>query len=152
MAARAEVSAAIRERYSASGRAAKGVILDEFVALTGLHRKHAIRLLGAGPEERRSRGRPTCRYGSAVKEALAVLWEASDRVCSKLPILLPALERHGQLAPDAELREAPRDQPGDDRPSAVGDADRRSARTKAAGGLQLGSAAIGAGADLRRLG
>ena len=109
MAARAEVSAAIRERYAASGRAAKAVILDEFVALTGLHRKHAIRVLGAGPGERRSRGRPKSRYGSAVKEALAVLWEASDRVCSKrlkpmIPTLLPALERHGQLASDAELR------------------------------------------------
>ncbi len=92
----------------ASGRAAKGVILDEFVALTWLHRKRAIRLLGAEPEEWRSRGRPKCGYRSAVKEALAVLWEASDRVCSKrlkpmIPILLPALERHGQLAPDAEL-------------------------------------------------
>lgn len=44
MAARAEVTAAIRDRYAASGKAAKGAILDEFVALTGLHRKHAIRL------------------------------------------------------------------------------------------------------------
>lgn len=109
MAARAEVSAAIRERYTTSGRAAKGAILDEFVALTGLHRKHAIRLLGAGSAERRPRGRAKTRYGTAVQAALAVLWEASDRVCAKrlqpmIPILLPALERHGQLAPDAELR------------------------------------------------
>jgi hypothetical protein len=39
-----------------------------------------------------------------VREALVVLWEASDRVCSKrlmpmIPVLPPALERHGQLAP-----------------------------------------------------
>jgi hypothetical protein len=38
-----------------------------------------------------------------------VLWEASDRVCGKrlkalLPILLPALERHGRLKLDAEIR------------------------------------------------
>ena len=44
-----------------------------------------------------------------MKEALVVLWEASDRVCSKrlapmIPVLLPALERHGQLAPDERLR------------------------------------------------
>jgi hypothetical protein len=109
MAARAEVSAAIRDRYAASGRAAKGAILDEFVALTGLHRKHAIRLLGAPAAERHPRGRPKTRYGTAVKAALALLWEASDRVCSKrlkpmIPILLPALERHGQLAPDEDLR------------------------------------------------
>ena len=109
MAARAEVAAATRERYAAGGRAAKGAILDEFVALTGLHRKHAIRLLRAPPGERRPRGRPRTRYGAAVKEALVLLWEASDRVCSKrlvptIPVLLPALERHGQLTPDEELR------------------------------------------------
>ena len=110
MAARAEVAAAAaaaRERYAASGRTAKGAILDEFVALTGLHRKHAIRLLRPPTEERRPRGRPRMGYGAAVKDAL-VLWEASDRVCSKrlapmIPVLLPALERHGQLAPDEGL-------------------------------------------------
>lgn len=111
MAARAEVTATIKDRYAASGRVAKGVILDEFVALTGLHRKHAIRLLGPGGAERRPRGKPKARYGPEVKEALALLWEASDRVCSKrlkpmIPILLPALERHGQLAPNMELRTA----------------------------------------------
>ncbi len=109
MAARAEVAAATRERYAVSGRAAKGAILDEFVALTGLHRKHAIRLLRAPTEERRSRGRPKTLYGTAVKAALVLLWEASDRVCSKrlvpmILVLLPALERHGQLAADEGLR------------------------------------------------
>ena len=79
MAARAEVAAATRKRSAASGRAAKGVILDEFVALTGLHRKHAIRVLGASNGEKRSRGRPKSRYGSTVKAALVLLWEASDR-------------------------------------------------------------------------
>ena len=75
MAARAEVAAATRERYAVSGRAAKGAILDEFVALTGLHRKHAIRLLRAPTEERRSRGRPKTLYGTAVKAA----WSCSGR-------------------------------------------------------------------------
>ena len=111
MAARAEVTAAIRERYAASGRAAKGVILDEFVAVTGVHRKHAIRLLSAKGAERRPRGRPKTRYGRVVAEALVLLWEASDRVCSKrlkpmIPVLLPALERHAQIAVDDELRAA----------------------------------------------
>jgi hypothetical protein len=40
------------------------------------------------------------RYGVDVREALVALWEASDRLCSKrlkpiIPVLLPALERHG---------------------------------------------------------
>jgi hypothetical protein len=35
-----------------------------------------------------------------VREALVVLWEASDRVCGKrlkamVPLLVPSLERHG---------------------------------------------------------
>ena len=47
MSARAEVTVTIKDRYATSGRVAKGTILDEFVALTGLHRKHAIRLLGS---------------------------------------------------------------------------------------------------------
>ncbi len=111
MAARAEVTATIKDRYAASGRVAKGTILDEFVALTGLHRKHAIRLLGPRCARTRPRGKPKARYGQEVKEALALLWEASDRVCSKrlkpmIAILLPALERHGQFAPDADLRAA----------------------------------------------
>ncbi len=83
MAARAEVTAATRERYAAGTKAAKSAILDEFVALTGLHRKHAIRVLSAKGTERRPRGRPSVRYGRAVTEALVLLWEASDQVCSK---------------------------------------------------------------------
>ena len=64
MATRAEVAEALQARYAASGRSAKGVILDEFVALTGLHRKHAIRLLRAQAGKRRPRGRPRTRYRS----------------------------------------------------------------------------------------
>ena len=49
-------------------------------------------------------------YDEAETESLVVLWEASDRVCGKrlkalLPILVPALERHGHLALDARVRE-----------------------------------------------
>ena len=49
-------------------------------------------------------------YDEAVTEGLVVLWEASDRVCGKrlkalLPILVPALERHGHLTLDARVRE-----------------------------------------------
>jgi hypothetical protein len=111
MAARAEVTAAIRDRYLASGKTAKSAILDEFVAVTGLHRKHAIRLLSVKNVSPRPRGRPRTRYGRAVAEALVLLWEASDRVCSKrlkamIPTLLPALERHGQIAVEETVRAA----------------------------------------------
>ena len=83
-------------------------ILDEFVAVTGFHRKHAMRLLRGGRPGQRSGPRPGRRvYDEAVREALIVVWEASDRVCGKrlqplLPILVEAMERHGhlQLAPE----------------------------------------------------
>jgi hypothetical protein len=48
-------------------------------------------------------------YDAAVREALIVLWEASDRVCGKrlkplIPILLEALERRGHLHPAGDIR------------------------------------------------
>lgn len=47
---------AIYERYRKAGRKAKKVILSEFCANTGYHRKYAIRLLnGPRPEKRRTR-------------------------------------------------------------------------------------------------
>ncbi|MFC5087172.1 hypothetical protein [Microvirga arabica] len=45
MATRSELVEAIIECYRSSGRVDKQLILDEFVAVTGYHRKHAIRLL-----------------------------------------------------------------------------------------------------------
>ena len=42
---RRELVAAVIERYQRSTLAERGRILDEFVALTGYHRKHAIRVL-----------------------------------------------------------------------------------------------------------
>jgi hypothetical protein len=44
-AARQDLLEAIRERYHSGGKNEKRRILDEFVAVTGYHRKHAIRLL-----------------------------------------------------------------------------------------------------------
>jgi len=106
MAARREVLAAVQERYLSAGRTQKGCILDELCAVTGWHRKHAVRALGrqgaakpGQPGEWRSRKR---RYDATIEDAVRALWEASDRVCGKrlvvmIPSLLPALERHGRL-------------------------------------------------------
>ena len=102
-AARAELTNAVRRRYGAATGAEKRKILDEFIAVTGYHAKSAIRALNAEPlvKARQTRLRPSL-YDEAVRAALIVLWEASDRVCGKrlralLPILLPALERNGHL-------------------------------------------------------
>src|SRR6267143_421543 len=61
---------------------------------------------------RRCGPRPGRRvYDEAVREALIVVWEASDRICGKrlrplLPILVEAMERHGhlQLVPEVRSR------------------------------------------------
>lgn len=45
---RQELMDSLRERYHAGSRVGKCRILDEFVAVTGYHRKHAIRLLRLG--------------------------------------------------------------------------------------------------------
>src|SRR5260370_6876927 len=45
MATRKELVAALQLRYSSAAFGDRIKILDEFVALTGYHRKHAIRLL-----------------------------------------------------------------------------------------------------------
>ena len=48
--AKRELLASIQDRYRESSRKDKSKILDEFIAVTGHHRKHGIRLL-AQPAE-----------------------------------------------------------------------------------------------------
>ena len=50
--ARQELVVAVAERYQTSTAAEKRRILDEFVALTGYHRKHAIRVLNGNSAQR----------------------------------------------------------------------------------------------------
>lgn len=116
MATRAELLEAVGTRYRGATRAERTRILDEFAAVAGYHRKHAIRLLaGSGKREEELGGaaspRParSRRYGPEVRDALIQLWEVSDRVCGKrlrpmLPVLLPALERHGRVVLDETTR------------------------------------------------
>jgi hypothetical protein len=108
MATRDELVKAVTERYARSERPEKSRILDEFVAVSGFHRKHVMRLLRNGPQKGRSEPRPYRRlYDDAVREALVIIWEASDRICGKrlkplVPILIESMERHGHfhLAPE----------------------------------------------------
>jgi hypothetical protein len=110
MATRAELILAIRGRYASAGRPEKAKILDEFVALTGFHRKHAMRLLRGSDEPAKGGPRPARRiYGEAVRAALVLAWEASDRICGKrlhplLPLLIEAMERHGHGGLDGQNR------------------------------------------------
>lgn len=107
---RDEIVQAVRERYRAATKAEKGRVLDEFVQLTGFHRKHAIRVLTAEVSVPTRAVYPRPRlYEEGARQAIVVLWEASDRVCGKrlkplLPVLVPALERHGHLKLDDHVR------------------------------------------------
>ena len=109
--AKQELLAAIRERYRGSSKRDKTRILDEFITVTGHHRKHAIRLLAQSGEdgERISVRRGRRIYDDAVREAAILIWEASDRICGKrlkaaLPHLVDSMERHGHLDLDIEVR------------------------------------------------
>lgn len=107
--ARTELIEAIDGRYRTGSRAEKLRILDEFVAVTGYHRKHAIRILSGRRVQRAQRRARKRLYDEAVREAAVVLWEASDRVCGKrlkplLPVLLAGLEGHGHLRLDEDVR------------------------------------------------
>ena len=114
-AVRRELVKALRERYQGGTREERERLLEEFVRLSGYHRKYAIWVLNRPSQEplaslaASQRGRPPL-YDQAVREALIVLWEASDRICGKrlkalLPVLVPSLEQHGHLQLEAAVRE-----------------------------------------------
>ncbi len=109
MTTRKELVEALRVRYGSATFGERIKILEEFVALTGYHRKHAIRVLRdevtkAGAARARNRV-----YDEAVRQALTMLWEAADRVCGKrlkalIPVLVDAMERHGHLDLDPTIK------------------------------------------------
>jgi hypothetical protein len=99
---------AVQNRYLAAGKKQKGQILDEFVKVTGYHRKAAVRLLGRFGKAKgaRRRGRPA-KYQDVVAP-LKAIWEASDRLCSKrlqpfIPEMVKMLRQHGEQRIDACL-------------------------------------------------
>ena len=105
-----EYAAVQRERYLQATRADKQRFLDEVVAVTGLHRKAAIRLLRRAPRARPRPGpggRPRA-YGRDVAVAAEVLWQASGRIGAHrlppfIPELLDRLLQWGELAVSPEV-------------------------------------------------
>src|SRR5215831_10126723 len=93
-----------RARYEQAGRRQKQALLDEIVAVTGMHRKAAIRLLRrplrSAPAPSRA-GRPR-QYGPEVAAAVELLWQASGRIGAHrlhpfVPELLDRLLRWDEL-------------------------------------------------------
>ena len=112
---KAELVQVLGIQYRKSSKMGKTRILDQFIAVSGYHRKHAIRLLrgetGSESTQRnasiKNHGRRI--YDEAVKEALIILWEAADRICGKrlkaiLPSLIDVMERHGYLNLNLDVR------------------------------------------------
>ena len=105
-----ELVEAIRERYLKASKPEKTKIIDEFVATTGYHRKHAIRLLKRGTSNRQGkpRGRKATYQGEVVT-VLEQIWEICGRICSRrlhphLPEMVKVLERHGELLLSSEVK------------------------------------------------
>jgi hypothetical protein len=107
-----ELARAMQARYARAGRVERGRLLDEFVALTGYHRKYAVKLLRHGPPtaaaSRQRPGRPS-RYGPEVVAALKIVAEALGWICGKrlaaaLQTTVPALECEGALHLSEEER------------------------------------------------
>jgi len=101
----------LRPRYRTATRARKKVILDEFCATTGYHRKSAIRAFGRAPREgnKERRGRPAIYRGGERLSALVLAWEASGFVCGKslaadMEALLERMVNAGELLLDDALR------------------------------------------------
>jgi hypothetical protein len=98
-----EYAQALRSRYKRGRKSVKTGILDEFVKVTGMHRKSAIRLLdrqrGRAGNKRRGRRRV---YSVDARAALKVAWITTNYLCSKrlqpfLPELVRILRAKGEL-------------------------------------------------------
>jgi transposase InsO family protein len=91
-----------RARYQQANRATKKELLDEMMAITGLHRKSLIRRLNGKLTRQTRRGERQATYGPEVDAALALIWESLNYPCPERlqPSLIPIgqlLAQHGEL-------------------------------------------------------
>jgi hypothetical protein len=106
-----ELLEAIRPRYLRATKTEKAIILNEFCAATGYHRKYALRLLKHGPAAKKLKkpGRSKIYQGEVVT-ALIQIWEICGRICSRrlhpyLPEMVRVLEQHQELILPAEVKQ-----------------------------------------------
>ncbi|MGF6971774.1 hypothetical protein QFZ94_000201 [Paraburkholderia sp. JPY465] len=97
MTTRRELTDAVGERYRRSDRTEKRQILDEFIELTGYHRKHAIRVLCRDPQPQRTK--PGELLSNLVYSGsggnLRRRWRSSENV---------ACQRHNQRTREGRTR------------------------------------------------
>jgi hypothetical protein len=99
----------LQARYRKASRKERSAILDEFAKTTGYHRKHGIAVLNGQRERVQGAVRRPRRkvYGVQVADALAILADLFDNICSKrlraaIDIELPRLYEEGvfQISPE----------------------------------------------------
>ena len=81
--AKRELLASIRDGYRESTRKDKSRVLDEFIAENSHHRKHGIGLVAEPAKGSDGTGVVKGRwiYDAAVRKAVILTREASDRIC-----------------------------------------------------------------------
>lgn len=119
---RKAVTRKVSERYRRARKKEKGVILDEFIEITGYNRKYAssvLRVAGTDiwigkavcrgdTKKKGKRGRPR-HYGEEVFGVVKQLWEMMNFMCGKrlkavLPELVRKLRKHGEIEVDKETQ------------------------------------------------
>jgi hypothetical protein len=109
---RKELTKEVRDRYWRASRKQKTLILDQFVADTGYHRKYALAVLHQNPRHGRTAGLSTTGavgvrrrrriYTQDVTDPLVFIWKTCDYIGSKrlhpfLPEMVRVLESNGEL-------------------------------------------------------
>jgi len=98
----------MEKRYRAANRSERGRLLDEMEQVTELHRKSLVRLM-TGKLKRQPRRQQRGRvYGAEVADALRVIRESFDYICSErltpnLVWMAEVLKKHGELEISPEL-------------------------------------------------
>ena len=102
---RKELLNALYPRYERASWKQKRKMLDEFVEVTGFHRKYALQLLNSpnnSPSIARLPRQKRTKYSEESVKALLKVWTVANQICSKrlvpvLEVYLSALERAGRV-------------------------------------------------------
>lgn len=97
----------MQQRYEKAERREQSQLLDEMQAVTQMHRKSLIRLMGSDLERQRRERQRGPRYTGEVRYALSVMVDSFDAICAEriFPELgrrAQELSRHGELTLSAE--------------------------------------------------
>lgn len=90
----------IRKRYFCSSKKDKSIILNELCSVTGLSRKHAIRVLSTGHISSKKASGRSKSYSPETAKHLQRLWHILGHICSKkmvsaLPVWIKYYEADG---------------------------------------------------------